>query len=187
MSSNIAIQRICQLCSNEFTARTTVTRFCSHKCSSKASKLRAKELKITKSNIETNQIRIQPLEVLKQKEFLTVPEVAQLLNCSVRTAYLYIGNGTISAVNFGTRLIRVKRSEIDKFFVAPEPTQDLPVSKIEHRDYDISECYLTEEVREKFGISESGLRGLILKHQVPKFRKGWYAYVPKIIIDNLLS
>jgi excisionase family DNA binding protein len=56
------------------------------------------------------------MEVLKAKEFLTVREVAQLLNCSVRSVYYQIEDGTIKATNLGQRLIRVKRSNIDNLF-----------------------------------------------------------------------
>ena len=56
------------------------------------------------------------VEELKNKEFLTVREVARLLNCSVRSTYYYIESGTIKAVNLGQRITRVKRSEIDKLF-----------------------------------------------------------------------
>ncbi len=55
MSSKIQIKRICEYCGNEFTAQTTVTRFCSHKCNSRAYKLKVKEMKVGKSNEETNQ------------------------------------------------------------------------------------------------------------------------------------
>lgn len=116
MSSNIEIKRICEHCNNEFTAKTTVTKYCSHKCNSRHYKQKVKGQKIKKSIIETNTKRIQPIEVIKAKEFLTVREVAQLLNCSVRSAYLHIESGTISAVNLGQRMTRVKRSEIDKLF-----------------------------------------------------------------------
>lgn len=116
MSSKIEVQRICQHCSNEFTARTTVTRFCSHRCASNAYKQRLRESKVEESNRQTSQIITQPFEVLKTKEFLTVREVAILLNCSVRSAYYYIESGTIKAVNLGQRITRVKRTEIDKLF-----------------------------------------------------------------------
>lgn len=116
MSSNIEIQRICEHCGNEFTARTTVTRFCSHRCASTAHKRRLRAKKVERSNAETQRIKLQPIEELKAKEFLTVREVAQLLNCSLRSAYYYISNGTIKAVNLGQRATRVKRSEIDKLF-----------------------------------------------------------------------
>jgi excisionase family DNA binding protein len=116
MSSNISIKRICQYCKTEFIARTTVTKYCSHKCNSRHYKAKQKEQKIKKSNTETVKIKTLPMELVKAKEFLTVKEVSQLLNCSVRTVYNYIDNGNISAVNLGQRLTRVKRSEIDKLF-----------------------------------------------------------------------
>ena len=116
MSSKIKVQRICQHCSKEFTARTTVTKYCSDKCSKAAYKARKRAEKVKQSNIETTRIKIQPIEQLKAKEFLTVREVAQLLNCSVRSVYYYTKSGAISAVNLGQRMTRVKRSEIDKLF-----------------------------------------------------------------------
>lgn len=116
MSSKIEVQRVCQHCGNEFTARTTVTRFCSHRCASAAHKQKVRDSKVEQSNKQTQQIKKQPIEELKAKEFLTVREVARLLNCSVRSAYYYIESGTIKAVNLGQRTTRVKRSEIDKLF-----------------------------------------------------------------------
>jgi len=66
--------------------------------------------------METQQIRHRPIEVLKAKEFLSVQDVAALLNCSVRSVYYFIENGAIKATNLGQRLTRVKRSELDKVF-----------------------------------------------------------------------
>lgn len=116
MSSNIKVQRICQYCNNEFTARTTTTLYCSHRCNGAAYKTKIRNDKIEQSNRETYQLRMRPLEEIKAKEFLTVRDVALLLNCSVRTAYYYIDSGSIKAVNLGKRITRVKRSEIDKLF-----------------------------------------------------------------------
>jgi excisionase family DNA binding protein len=116
MSSNIQVKRICQHCNNEFTARTTVTKYCGDTCAKRAYKARLKVSKIETSNEQTQRIKNQPIEDLKAKEFLTVREVARLLNCSVRSTYYYIENGTIKAVNLGQRITRVKRSEIDKLF-----------------------------------------------------------------------
>lgn len=85
-------------------------------------------------------------------------------------------NGTIIAVNLAQRKTLIKRSEIDKLLEQPEPVK-----------YDISECYNPKEIHEKYGISESAIQKLIKRHNIPKIKKGWYAYVPKTIIDNLLS
>lgn len=181
MSSNIKVQRVCEHCGKEFTARTTVTRTCSDYCAKRLYKQKQRTKKIETSNKETLAIKTKPIEELKAKEFLTVREVATLLSCSIRSVYYYIENGNIEAVNLGQRITRIKRSALDKLFenpqgVAPEPTQ-----------YEIADCYSTEEVREKYGISDNGLSKLIKRHNIPKFREGWFAYVPKTIIEKHLG
>ncbi|HXB41426.1 MAG TPA: helix-turn-helix domain-containing protein [Bacteroidia bacterium] len=116
MSSNFEIQRICKFCGRDFIARTTVTRCCSKNCTNKYYKSRQRAAKIEASNKETLIIKAKPLSELQAKEFLTVKEVASLLNCSVRTAYNLIDNKRIKAVNISERKTLVKRSEIDKLF-----------------------------------------------------------------------
>ena len=74
MSSNIKVQRICQHCGKEFTARTTVTQYCSGTCSKRAYKARLKVSKIEASNKETQLIKIQPIEQLKAKAFLSIAD-----------------------------------------------------------------------------------------------------------------
>ena len=184
MSSKIEVKRICERCGDEFTAKTTVTRFCSLKCNSKANKQQAKAAKIERSNAETLRIKLKPIEELKVREFLTVREVATLLNCSVRSVYNHIDNGRIQAINLSDRMTRIKRSDIDKIFEKSQPLQEIQPEKLE---YDLSDCYTTEFIRSKYNISEAGLRTIILRNKIPKFRKGWYAYVPKIIIDTILN
>ena len=60
---------------------------------------------------------MQPIEELKAKEFLTVRDMAKLLNCSIRTAYNLINRDLIKAVNISERKTLIKRSEIDKLFL----------------------------------------------------------------------
>ena len=61
------------------------------------------------------------------------------------------------------------------------------IAKVEPVKYDIAECYTLTEVQKKFNISEQSLKTIVKSNEVPKFKKGWYAYVPKTIIDELLS
>ena len=117
MSSNIHITRICQHCNNEFTARTTVTKYCGDNCAKRAYKLRNRTAKIEASKKETDDKRIQRVEILKVKEFLTVRDVATLLNCSLRTAYRLIDQGNIKAINLSQRKTLIKRTDIDIMFV----------------------------------------------------------------------
>lgn len=110
------VKRICRFCEKEFTARTTVTRYCGDDCAKKAYKARIRAKRINSCITETAIIKSLPMEEIRLKEYLTVKEVAALLGCSARSVYLYIGTGNISAVNLGQRITRVKRSEIDKLF-----------------------------------------------------------------------
>jgi excisionase family DNA binding protein len=114
MSSNIRIQRICEHCGKEFTAKTTVTKHCGDNCAKRAYKARQKNEKIVASNKVTLAVINRPIEELKAKDFLTAKEVAMLLNCSVRTVYRLIDNGTIKATNLADRMTRIKRSNLDQ-------------------------------------------------------------------------
>ncbi|WP_209399827.1 helix-turn-helix domain-containing protein [Pseudozobellia sp. WGM2] len=116
MSSNIKVQRICLYCEEEFTARTTKTKYCSHKCNSRHYKAKTKNIKIDNSNKETINKVLFPIEQLKAKEFLTVKDVATLLNSSTRTVYRLIEQGEIKAVNIAERKTLVKRTDLDSLF-----------------------------------------------------------------------
>lgn len=184
MSSHIQVQRICQHCGKEFTARTTVTQYCSDTCSKRAYKARIRTAKVEVSNNETQRIKTKPIEELKAKEFLTVRDVSKLIGCSVRTIYYHIEHGNIKAVNLGQRITRVKRADLDKLFEQPAfipPPESKPIQ------YEISDCYNLSEVQAKYGISEKALHEVIKRNSIPKIKKGWFAYVPKTIIDKLLS
>jgi excisionase family DNA binding protein len=116
MSSNIQVQRICQHCNNEFTARTTVTKYCGDTCAKRAYKARLKVSKIETSNEQTQRIKNQPIEDLKAKEFLTVTQVSKLIGCSRQNVYKLINTGKLSATNILLKKTIVKRSDLDKLF-----------------------------------------------------------------------
>jgi excisionase family DNA binding protein len=116
MSSQIRVQRICQLCSKEFIAKTTVTQYCSDYCSKRGYKLRKRQEKIEISDKQIATIKAQPLENIKDKEFLTVRDVAQLLNSSRQAVYDMIKTGRLKAVNLSERKTLIKRSNIDHLF-----------------------------------------------------------------------
>ena len=182
MSSNIEIERICQHCNKDFIAKTTVTRYCSDDCAKKAYKARKRAEKIGVSVAETQQIRQKPIEDLKAREFLTVKNVAQLLNCSVRSVYCYIESGKINATNIGERLTRVKRSEIDKLFEAKEKVKPTQLKPLE-----VAECYTISEVQEKFKVSQSALQKIMKRNDVQKMQIGKFVYVPKVVINDIFK
>ncbi|HEX5171921.1 MAG TPA: DNA-binding protein [Cyclobacteriaceae bacterium] len=91
MSTNIKIQKICEFCGQEFTARTLVTRFCSHKCNSRHYKQVTREGK--RQALEKTQIVAEnPLHVLRNasQEYFEVSEAATIMRISRRTLYRLI-------------------------------------------------------------------------------------------------
>ena len=114
MSSNIEVQRICEHCKREFTARTTRTRYCSHKCNSRAYKANITKQKIEASNSQSMKTISLPIEELKSKEFLSIAEACKLLSVSRWTIWRKIKNDEIKASKIGSRTI-IKRIELDNF------------------------------------------------------------------------
>jgi len=198
MSSNIQVQRICQYCGTEFTARTTVTKYCSHRCGSLANKAKKRAEKVQKTNTETKQVKTKPIEELKAKEFLTVSDVSKLIGCSRQNVYKLINTGKLKATNILEKKTIVRRCDLDKIFnhseIEAEPQTSIVDKLIQELTewkqagaFEITDCYTINEVLEKYSISETALQNLIKRESIPKIKKGWYAYVPKPIIDKLLS
>ena len=184
MSSNISIQKVCEYCGKDFTAKTTVTRCCSDDCAKKAYKARKRAEKINNA-IEVVEVKkqkkVKPIEDLKEREFLTAKEVSILLNCSVRTVYYYISNGIIEATNLGNRLTRIKRSNIDKLF------NDNLRRQPKEKQYNVSECFSISEAQKKYNISESALQKIIQREEIPKIKQGKFVYIPKVLIDEVFN
>jgi len=195
MSSNIKLQRICKHCGNEFTAKTTVTQFCGDACSKRAYKVRLRAGKIEQSNKETQRIKSQPIDELKSKEFLSVTQVSKLIGCSRQNVYNLINTGKLKATNILLKKTIVKRSDLDRLFKEPtNRTQPEGIPETQKQEinewvkaggFDITDCYTLTEVQNKYGISETALQNLIRKNSIPKIKKGWFAYVPKTVIDKL--
>lgn len=116
MSSNIRVTRICLHCDASFTAKTTVTKYCSDRCSKRAYKARIKDDKIKKSDSETTVIAAARADQLKGKEFLSVVETASLTGISVRTVQRLIECGSLKATKLGSRTI-IHRKNLEKLFV----------------------------------------------------------------------
>ncbi len=115
MSSNIQITRICQFCGDSFMARTTVTKYCSHRCSSKAYKQRERDKKLEVSVSETVQQISTQITELQAKEFLSINEVCELLRISRRVISYAISTKRLKSVRFGRRII-IRRKDIDQLF-----------------------------------------------------------------------
>jgi len=116
MSSNIRVSKVCIFCGNEFTAKTTVTKYCSHPCASKAYKKRKKDEKTTiAQNNEFYKSNNIDVESLNTKEFLSVKETCLLLGVSRMSLHRYIKQGILPSKKIGGRVI-ISREQINLIF-----------------------------------------------------------------------
>ncbi len=110
MSSNITIPKICLQCNNNFIAKTTVTKFCSHKCASTAYKYRKKTEKIIITQKDEYQKSVGiDMQLIQSKEYLSIKETCLLLGISRMSLYRYIKNKTITTSNIGGKIIIKKQ------------------------------------------------------------------------------
>lgn len=123
MSSNIQVTRICQHCGAEFIARTTVTKYCSQKCASKAYKVRERNAKVKASDEQTRHIISRPVEQLKAQEYLSLSQASELVGVSKRTIYRLLKQKLIRAGRFGARRI-IRRTELDRYFETTTETTE---------------------------------------------------------------
>ncbi|TYC18034.1 helix-turn-helix domain-containing protein [Bizionia gelidisalsuginis] len=184
MSSNISIEKVCQHCNFVFVAKTTKTKYCSLKCSSKAYKIRVREAKVGIAKKETEKkIEAQNGSVisLDSKVFLKVSEAAKLLSCSTRTIYRLIQEGTLCANNLGERITRIKRSELDKVLLKEENERVLPVV------FNKNDYYTVSELLEKYKYSKSSIYQILKRNKVEKIQKHKHVFILKEEADNLLN
>ena len=177
MSTSIRVQKICEYCGRNFTAKTTKTRYCSHKCNSRDYKARKRAVKVAHSNRATIQITTLPIEELKAKEFLTISETCKLLSISRWTIWRLIRNNDLQAFNIGRRKL-IKRSDIDKLLV--RPTRPTPRKEPEP----VTEFYTVKEIEEKYFIKYGRLNTIIKKKDIPKTVYDGKLHVSKPHIDR---
>ena len=115
MSSNIRIQRICQQCGNEFTAKTTVTKYCGDNCAKRAYKARKKAEKIDATNKATQKQIEKPILEIQSKEFLTGIETCQIFGISRTTLWRLIKQGKLKPANIGRKII-IRKSDLHNLF-----------------------------------------------------------------------
>lgn len=159
MSSTIKIERICGFCGDSFTAKTTVTQFCSHKCSSRAYKARKRTEKINTSNTTTYQARVKTEVNISNKEYLSIADVCRLLGVARQTVYNLINRGELEMGKFGGRTI-IRKSNIDNLLNKySEPLR---------RDTSSNEYYTIKEVEELYNIKYGRLYEIVKKYKIPK-------------------
>ena len=183
MSTNIRIKRICDFCLQEFTAKTTKTKYCTHKCNSRACKPGRRNGKVETSNIETIKVINADLEKIKLREFLNITQASKLFGISRRTIYRLIDRGYLNFAKFGTRTV-IKKCDLEGFFAVPIIEQTLqPIQAFPG----IDKCYTIGQAQAEFNISPAALYHLIHRHGIMKYSIGKFTYVPKADLDMIFN
>ena len=184
MSSNIRIERICEWCGKQFTAQTTVTRFCSKRCSEHAYKERLRQKKISLSNQETAHNSRE--KESRNKEFLTPSETARYLGVGRTYIYDCINRGKIKVTRIGRKTL-ISKADIQAMFdflTAKESTSTEPAEK---KSKSLSDFYTRADIREKYGVKDSWIYKVVAENNVPKTIIRGKAYFSKAHIDRLFS
>ena len=178
MSSNIRIEKICEWCGKQFTAQTTVTRFCSKRCSEHAYKERLRQQKIQMAKA----IPTSKNSELKEKDYLTVAEAGQILGMTRQGVYKLIHRGSLTASKLSSRLTLIKRTSIEAML------DDSPYTKRQPKEQTvITELYTRADIREKYGVKDSWIYKVVAENNVPKTIIRGKAYFSKSHIDRLFS
>lgn len=165
-------------------AQTTVTRFCSKRCSEHSYKERMRQKKMALSNMETSQCNLDRKS--KDKDFLTPTETAQYLGVGRTYIYDCINGGKIKVTRIGRKTL-ISKADIQSMFDFLSPKESEPVEVTEKKGKSISEFYTRAEIREKFGVKDSWIYKVVAENNVPKTIIRGKAYFSKSHIDRLFS
>lgn len=104
-------------CGEDFIAKTTVTKYCSHKCNSRDYKKRVKELKIKVANLETNKIIKQYIKnpEINTKDILSIKDLCLFVGISRNTVYRLFKDKSLTPIKIRNRVF-ITREEVKKVF-----------------------------------------------------------------------
>ena len=117
MSSNIRLNKVCRECGSDFIAKTTVTKYCSHRCANRAYKKRLKNEKIELSIERDRYIIPQHIKYPQfvNKEILSIKEACEFIGISNSTFHRLVKKGKFTTVKLGRRVF-VTHKEIRRVF-----------------------------------------------------------------------
>ena len=165
-------------------AQTTVTRFCSKRCSEHSYKERMRQKKMALSNMETSQSN--PDRKSRKKDFLTPTETAQYLGVGRTYIYDCINRGKIKVTRIGRKTL-ISKADIQAMFDFLSPKESELIETTENKAKSISDFYTRAEIREKFGVKDSWIYKVVAENNVPKTILRGKAYFSKSHIDRLFS
>lgn len=195
MNRKTEIIRVCEYCDNTFTAQRTTTKYCSHKCNSRAYKQRKREETIAPQNTSTSFKMVgmsysklkeiehigAKYEEIEHKKYLSVLETAFLLSVDRTTIYRYLQRGRLKSVQMEGKTF-IRRSDIDAMFDNAKEYQSK--AQPNSKPKTITEFYTVKEIKEKYKIQEPWLYKIIRENKIPKTLVRGMSYISKSHIDK---
>lgn len=178
-SAKFEIIRNCQVCGEQFLAKTIDSIYCSTRCSGIAYKRRKAEEQRTKKLDEIVK------KISDKKDYIKVTEACALFGIGKNTIYRLIHRNAIHHINLGEKQIRVSKSQLMQMYPLRKMAGEKPNKVAKRYNLEPENCYTIGEVTTKFNIAEKAVYTHIRKFSIPMRQIGKYVYVPKNEIDNL--
>ena len=159
-TSKLKVLRTCEFCGKEFYAQKVSTRYCSKRCNELAYKKRRRQKQVIEAEAQVTQ---KPIAAVNEKEFLSLKDTAVLLGITKRSVYNLIYNGTLRAHKLSRRMTFILKSDITLMFDGKIYVKDV---KPERKP--ITEFYTTNEIKEKYGVSEGWIFKIGKENNIPK-------------------
>ena len=174
-TTTIRIKKVCEWCGKEFEAQRCSTRFCSKACTDHAYKKQKRQELKKDTEIQSKVSSFTgKTEELKQLEFLSVADAAQLLNVTTRAVYNLIYRGTLKAYRLSQQWTVIRKEDLTAMIEArPYERKPRATTCIQAAGQKVTEFYTTQEIMEKFGVSNSWVFAQGKAHHIPKvFHRG---------------
>ena len=179
-AAKFKIIRKCEVCGEEFYAKTLDSFYCSPRCSKIAYKRR-------KAEEMQQQILDEMVKTIPEaREYITVTEAHALFGISRNTVYRLIEKGRVAFFNTGKNQTRLKKDDLMKLY----PLRETPLEgnkKTPRKKYSMEpeDCYTIGDISQKYKLDESTVYKHIRKYSIPTRQIGNFVYVPKSEIDEL--
>ena len=153
-------------------AQRCSTRFCSKACTDHAYKeQKRQEKKKTTEVASITAAHLKTILPLNDQAYLSVKEVSQLLNltrCRVQTHL----SGSAQSLSFIFPAYSIRRIDIEVMIEArPYKRKPRATAIIQTTGQNVTEFYTTQEIIEKFGVSNSWVFAQGKAHNIPKVQK----------------
>lgn len=198
--SGIRVIRTCEVCGQQFEARSAVRNVCSPKCyqrkryqerkKGKAVKGIAKEEAALLSAAPSQRqfprqgASIERMQELSQKPYLSMAETAELLDCSRQTVYNLAAAGTLEVVQLAKRLTLVSQESIKKMIEAHTGHYK---ARAKPSDLSLESLYSLREITAMYDVTASAVHEAAKRKKILKVSSGGKVYFDRKGIDSYFS